>query len=156
MHLDPDFEYLTYGDNSRRRGARMLEMGKGDLLVFYGGLRPVHVCEQKLIYALLGMYVLEKTPEPVDKVPKRHWHKNAHVRRKPREDDIVVWAARGKSGRFERCIAIGEYRDHAYRVRKDLLDAWGGLSVKDGYIQAHPTKACLVSWRPRILSLKNS
>jgi hypothetical protein len=34
-----------------------------------------------------------------------------------------------------RAIPIGEYRDRAYRVRRDLLDAWGGLSVSDGYIQ---------------------
>jgi hypothetical protein len=36
---------------------------------------------------------------------------------------------------LERCIPIGEWRDRAYRVRKDLLEAWGGLSVKNGYVQ---------------------
>lgn len=30
---------------------------------------------------------------------------------------------------------MGEYRDRAYRVRKDVLNEWGGLSVKDGYLQ---------------------
>src|SRR5262245_26299230 len=51
MHLDPDFECLTYGDEGGRRGAGMVDMRKGDLLVFYGGLRPVHNCEHNLIYA---------------------------------------------------------------------------------------------------------
>jgi hypothetical protein len=32
-------------------------------------------------------------------------------------------------------LPIGEYRDRAYRVRKDLLAEWGGLSAKDGFIQ---------------------
>src|ERR1700730_10255989 len=44
MHLDPDFECLTYGDKGGRRGAGMVSMGEGDLLVFYGGMRPVHRC----------------------------------------------------------------------------------------------------------------
>lgn len=30
---------------------------------------------------------------------------------------------------------IGDYRDKAYRVWPDLLADWGGLSVKDGYLQ---------------------
>ena len=38
MRLDPDFEWLTYGDKGGRRGAGMVDMGDGDLLVFYGGL----------------------------------------------------------------------------------------------------------------------
>lgn len=47
MHLDPDFECLTYGDEGARRGAGMVNMGDGDLLVFYGGLRPIHACEHR-------------------------------------------------------------------------------------------------------------
>ena len=47
-------------------------------------------------------------------------------------------------------VPIGEYRDGAYRVRRDLLKAWGGLTVNNGYIQRsgtlssflHPEKFC--------------
>jgi hypothetical protein len=39
------------------------------------------------------------------------------------------------SGRLRRFIEIGEWRRRAYRVREDLLEAWGGLSSRDGYIQ---------------------
>jgi hypothetical protein len=39
MHLDPDFECLTYGDEGARRGAGMVNMNEGDLLVCYGGMR---------------------------------------------------------------------------------------------------------------------
>jgi hypothetical protein len=135
MHLDPDFECLTYGDNGGRRGAGMVNMVEGDLLVFYGGLRPVYQCEQKLIYALMGMYVVQEVVAATN-VPSQRWHENAHVRKAtPGETDIVVRAKPGGSGRFEKCIPIGEWRAGAYRLRPDIIDAWGGLSVKDGFIQ---------------------
>jgi Nucleotide modification associated domain 3 len=135
MHLDPDFECLTYGDDGGRRGAGMVNMGERDLLVFYGGMRPVHRCEHKLIYALMGMYVVQEVV-PVASVPQERWYENAHVRKVMRgKTDIVVRAKPGVSGRFDRCVPIGEWRSGAYRVRQDVLDAWGGLSVKDGFIQ---------------------
>lgn len=135
MHLDPDFECLTYGDVGGRRGAGMVNMAEGDLLVFYGGMRPVHRCEHKLVYALLGIYVVQEVV-PVASVPPERWYENAHVRKTKRgETDIVVRAKPDVSGRFDQCIPIGEWRGGAYRVRQDVLDIWGGLSVKDGFIQ---------------------
>ncbi len=135
MHLDPDIEQLTYGDQGGRRGAGMVGMSAGDLLVFYGGLRPVHRCQHKLIYALLGLYVVQEVV-PVQGVPPQRWGENAHTRKaKWGQTDIVVRAKPGMSGRLERCIPIGEWRSGAYRVRQDVLDEWGGLSVKDGFIQ---------------------
>ena len=135
MHIDPDFECLTYGDVGDRRGLGMVDMGKGDLLMFYGSLRPVHECEHNLIYALMGMYVVQEVV-PAAEVPAERWHENAHVRKVKRgKTDIVVRAKPGESGRFDRCVAIGEWRNRAYRVRNNLLDTWGGLSVKDGFIQ---------------------
>ena len=135
MHLDPDFECLTYGDEGGRRGAGMVNMSEGDLLVFYGGLRPIHCCEHRLIYSLLGMYVVQEVV-PVASVPSGRWYENAHVRKTKRgKTDIVVRAKPGVSGRFDRSLPIGEWRNRSYRVRQDVLDAWGGLSVKDGFIQ---------------------
>jgi Nucleotide modification associated domain 3 len=135
MHLDPDFECLTYGDEGARRGAGMVNMAAGDLLIFYGGLRPIHACDQKLIYALMGMYVVQEVVS-VGRMPPHRWYENAHVRKATRgKTDIVVRAKPDGSGRFDRCVPIGEWRSGAYRVRQDVLDAWGGLSVKDGFIQ---------------------
>ena len=45
---------------------------------------------------------------------------------------------RGKrdgSGRFTRYVPIGERRDNAYRVERQLLAQWGDLSTTDGYLQ---------------------
>jgi hypothetical protein len=135
MHLDPDFEHLTYGDRGDRRGAGISEMAEGDLLAFYAGLRPIRPVKDKLVYALVGLYVVQDVVLARD-VPRDRRHQNAHTRKKKIGDpDIVVRAKRGVSGRLERCIPIGEWRDRAYRVREDLIKAWGGLSVRDGYIQ---------------------
>jgi hypothetical protein len=113
----------------------MVGMREGDLLVFYGGLRPVHACEHQLVYALMGLYVVHDVT-PVASVPEQRWRENAHVRKVHRgQTDIVIRAKPELSGRFDRCIPIGEWRAGAYRVRKSVLRAWKGLSVRDGYIQ---------------------
>ncbi len=135
MHLDPDFDFLTYGDDGTRRGAGILKLSPHDLLVFYAGLRPVTACEHRLIYALVGLYVIDEVLRLPD-VTRDRWIENAHTRKVNQgHGDVIVRARRGVSGRLQRCIPIGELRDRAYRVRQDVLDAWGGLSVKDGYIQ---------------------
>jgi hypothetical protein len=135
MHLDPDFDFLTYGDDGTRRGAGILTLSSGDLLVFYAGLRPITACEHRLIYALVGLYVIDEVLRLPDVTPDR-WIENAHTRKVNQgQGDVIVRARRGVSGRLQRCIPIGELRDRAYRVRKEVLGAWGGLSVRDGYIQ---------------------
>ncbi len=135
VHLDPDFKELTYGDDGARRGALIKDMTSGDLLVFYAGLRPISPCKHKLVYALVGLYVVDDVVR-VAAVPQERWHQNAHTRKSRHgKTDIVVRAKRGRSGRLERCIPIGEWRAGAYRVTQKVLDAWGGLSVKDGFIQ---------------------
>jgi hypothetical protein len=134
MHLDPDFSSLTYGDNGARRGARIARLGPGDLLVFYAGLRPI-IDQKELVYALVGLFVVEEVVRAID-VSAERLHENAHTRWKAiSEDDVVVRGRHGQSGRFDRCIAIGEWRDRAYRVRRDVEKEWGGLTVKNGYIQ---------------------
>jgi hypothetical protein len=133
-HLDPDFGYLTYGDQGQR-GKRIQSLLKnGDLLAFFAALRPVDGPARPLIYALIGLYVIEEIV-PAKSIPRSRWVENAHTRRVQTADDIVVRAKPRVSGRLRRCIPIGELRDRAYRVRKDLLNAWGGLDITDGYIQ---------------------
>ena len=131
MHLDPDFDNLTYGDQGRR-AKRIQELSRRDLLVFYASLRDIE--SGNLVYALIGLMVIERIVRAVD-VTENLWSRNAHTRRIPGATDIVVPAMPKDSGRLERCLPIGEYRDRAYRVTRPLLKTWGGLSVKDGYLQ---------------------
>jgi len=136
MHLDADFEYLTYGD-AGNKGVILSKVSPGDLLVFYSGLRPVHQWKDNLVYALIGIFKVQEVVPAADVLQDR-WHENAHTRRTNYRsaDEIVVRADQegDTSGRFNHCIPIGEWRDGAYRVRQDVLDAWGGLSVKNGFI----------------------
>jgi len=133
MHLDPDFDHLTYGDVGARRGSEIKTLTSGDLLVFYAGLRSI--TDRELIYAIVGLYVVDRVMRARD-VPDSARARNAHTRRRDVADsDIVVFARAGVSGRCARYVGIGVWRDRAYRVREDLLEAWGGVSAKGGYIQ---------------------
>lgn len=143
MHLDPDFEHLTYGDQGQRAAQIKQKLGLGDLLVFYAGLRDVRP-QPNLVYAIIGLYVIDGIV-PAHSIEPACRFKNAHTRRvlSPDANDIVVQARPGTSGRLTRCLPIGSFRppDHApkkcrsYRVAPDILRAWGGLSVADGYLQ---------------------
>lgn len=133
MHRDPDFLYLTYGDARQRAKQLTTHLGHDDLVVFYAALRDIRRAHP-LVYALIGLLVVDEIV-PLAKIPKARWRENAHSRRQPPADDVVVRGQPGRSGRFERCLSIGGYRDNAWRVTPELLQAWGGLSVHDGYLQ---------------------
>jgi hypothetical protein len=132
-HADPDFEHLTYGDR-RVRGRQIREkLGAGDLLVFYAGLRDVH--HRGLVYGLIGLLTVDGIVRARD-LPAERWAENAHTRRAEiGETDVVVHGTASASGRFDRCLPFAGYRSGAYRVHTELLDRWGGLGVRDGYVQ---------------------
>lgn len=134
MHLDPDFEHLTYGDRGAKGKQIADVLGAGDLLVFYSGLMDVQ--SRRLVYAIIGLFILDRIERATD-WPYSEAHRNAHTRRElmADADDIIVVARPQVSGRLKHCIAVGEYRERAYRVRKDLLTAWGDISANDGYLQ---------------------
>ena len=135
MHLDPDFGRLTYGDQGERAKQLKSNLDAGDLIVFYAGLSDVGG-SPRLIYALIGLFVVDSLQLAID-VPPQCRDINAHSRRTLPSDanDVIIYAKPGHSGRLTRGLDIGEYRDRAYRVSRDVLDAWGELSVKDGYLQ---------------------
>jgi hypothetical protein len=59
MHLDPDFDYLTYGDQGER--AKQLSekvRNKGDIIAFYAGLKDVR--GKQLIYAIIGLFIVDE------------------------------------------------------------------------------------------------
>jgi hypothetical protein len=134
-HLDPDFAHLTYGDQGERAKQISTKLGNGDLIVFYAGLNDIHPNPQ-LVYALIGLYVIDVIV-PAKSVLQPRWHENAHTRRVTSfaGNDIVVRARPIVSGRLTRALPIGSYRDRAYRILPELLAAWGGTTVRNGYLQ---------------------
>jgi len=131
MHLDPDFEHLTYGDNGDRRGSVLRDFEPNDLIVFYSAFRPIRPADH-LVYAMVGVYVVDEVvfAPSVEDARRRE---NAHTRKEDRAPgDIVVRARLGVSGRCERCIPIGEKRDRSnYYLRPEVEAAWGGLMKAD-------------------------
>lgn len=148
-HLDPDFEYLTYGDEgNKKKRLERLELSEGDILAFYAGLKPPNAGPGALIYALIGLYVLEKPGvTALDDIPQKDWHKNAHTRREHTKDDDIVFFGKkdGKSGRLKRCILIGEYRPNGYHLKSEIQEKWGEpkkVYLQRGYLHAlrHPDR----------------
>jgi Nucleotide modification associated domain 3 len=77
MHLDPDFLTQTYGDDAKR-GRKLREFNEGDFIAFYASLRPIREdhwatvrksCQDRLVYALIGLFVLPARPTEVSQVP---------------------------------------------------------------------------------------
>jgi hypothetical protein len=134
-HLDPDFDYSTYGDQATGRGLRVGDLKKGDFIAFFASFKPIAQCEHKLIYALYGIMFVDRVERVAD-VSEAEFHKNAHTRVLDKNmGHLVVFADPTLSGRFDKAIPIGEFRNGAYRVTNEILEAWGGLGVKDGFIQ---------------------
>ncbi|MEQ1735467.1 MAG: hypothetical protein ABL886_03435 [Rhodoglobus sp.] len=139
MHLDPDFQRLSYGNNPNSRGDIINGLAPDDVVVFYAGLRPCRAggAERvgKLIYAIIGLYRVSEVVQLAAVEPGR-WHENAHTRRvTPTLEDVIVRAAPSTSGRLRRCLPIGDFRDRAYRVFPELLSSWGHISCRDGWVQ---------------------
>lgn len=134
MHLDPDFSHLTYGDRGRKGKQISNYLIGGDLLAFYSALKDRG--SGSLIYALIGLIIIDRIERAADVAPP-YWDRNAHTRRElgADADDIVVVGQKESSGRLERALIIGEFRDRAYRVTQPLLQAWGDISARDGYVQ---------------------
>jgi hypothetical protein len=136
-HLDPDFENLTYGDQGSGRGNRVRKLDAGDFIAFFASFRPIPniPCDHVLVYALYGIFFIDDIKKAKD-VSSDQWHVNAHTRiQKMNGEHLIAFADKFRSGRFRRAIPIGEYRNGAYRVSNKILDAWGDIGVKDGFIQ---------------------
>jgi hypothetical protein len=136
MHLDPDFEHLTYGDSFTPRGVRIAQFHPGDWMVFIAGLQSI-TQRRPLHYAIIGKFEVAEVVSARSVHPSRA-HENAHTRPiEPLASDVVIRAKPGVSGRLTNCIGIGELRGSPprYRVRASLLELWGGLHSNDGYIQ---------------------
>lgn len=156
MHLDPDFQHCTYGDHGVR-ATQLARLERGDMIVFYAGLRAA--ARHELVYALVGQLTVDRHVLAGD---IEDLSINVHAQRNPVDhDDVVVVGSRARSGRYTRCMPIGAFRERAYRVRRELLREWGGLSVRNGFLQRsggfpvflHPQQflAWLAAQHPRLI-----
>ena len=81
--------------SAQRRSSAWLK--PGDVVAFFASLRPIVLVEEKLLYALVGVYHLAEALRLRD-VPSSQWAENAHTRKERHgPDDIILWARRGVS-----------------------------------------------------------
>lgn len=145
-HLDPDFSHLTYGDGTKRARRIRRVLGPGTFIVFWAGLRSVETGKTQC--SIVGFYWVSHVMNAYE-VGELDAHRNAHSRytRTDKQEDVIVFASPGKSGRLERHIPIGEVMSYPdwklpqQCVFRKLIKAWGGLesedgeAIKHGYIQ---------------------
>jgi len=59
MHLDPDFEHLTYGDRGERAKQLRANLEVDDTIAFYSALADGH-SPRTLVYAVIGLFVVQE------------------------------------------------------------------------------------------------
>lgn len=140
-HLDPDFRFLSYGD-SGARASRLKDFFEGstdNFIAFYASFRRIDSNQSCLVYAIIGLYRFEKV-HCANKVPELQRCQNAHTRvvdyQRLENKDIVIFGDKSNSGRLKYLLPIGERRTNRhYYVREELFAQWGGISVRNGWIQ---------------------
>src|SRR2546429_1201629 len=84
MHLDPDFEHITYGDRGPKGRQLASLLRPNDFLVFYAGLNDVS--SGKLVYATIGFLRVERLARAIDQ-DTAHADCNTHTRRILRSEE---------------------------------------------------------------------
>ena len=95
IRADPEFETFTYGDPTALK-ARLRQLEKGDLLVFYAGLKGWNFESEPALY-VIGYFEVEKAgiaTEFSKRETKNVFGKNFHVRHKlvfeDQKDRLVI------------------------------------------------------------------
>ena len=111
IHADPEFETFTYGDPTSLKG-RLRELEKGDLLVFYAGLKGWKFESEPALY-IIGYFEVAKAGIATTfskKELKKAFGKNFHVCHKPVLEDqkgrLVLVKGGPKSRLLKKAIRI--------------------------------------------------
>lgn len=132
-HHDPEFENCTYGDPGRNKGAQLLRLGRGDLLVFYAGLTPVGFKGVDALYVIgyFTVSTLHRIPDGAGWPPAAFAHLlgNAHLRRVRPDPGLVIVEGDGAQSRL--LARAAPLSDEARNVLPELVEVLGfGGSVK--------------------------
>ena len=114
MHFDPEFDTYTYGDPTAKR-KYLLNLEKGDLLVFYAGLAPYqNIVYQEALY-IIGFFTVQKVIDfnilSVKEIRtcRQLYGNNAHMKRSySTENLVVVTGDRKRSRLLSRAMPISQ------------------------------------------------
>ncbi len=119
MHFDPEFKTYTYGDPTSKRSS-LLKLQKGDLLVFYAGLKPYNKINGKAALYIIGYFTVNEVvdfnllnPEEKEKYCRR-CKNNAHIKRMEKYGDetlknlVIITGQKNRSKLLDKAIKISE------------------------------------------------
>jgi hypothetical protein len=137
-HLDPDFQHLRFGDSGQRSRQIIQHFAdsRDNFIAFYASFMPIDGAGVHLTYALIGLFRFARVVH--GRRAMKRLRENAVGNRdggSATNGDIMIYADPMVSGRLVSLVPIGEWRKFAYRLREPLLELWGGISSRDGYIQ---------------------
>ncbi|MGB3016953.1 MAG: hypothetical protein WBC65_04035 [Ignavibacteria bacterium] len=145
VHLDPEFESFTYGDQGNQKSKALLKLNKGDLLVFYfEGRRQSDPHETGcFIFAYFVVkYVVEWNN--LSSVDRKKYEKvlknNAHFRSSKPKDNLVIVKGYSKSKLFKKCIPITVQKENAKNPYCTSPEMQKFLGIKDHITSSVPVE----------------
>lgn len=113
IHLDPEFETFTYGDPARNKRNKLLQLEKGDLLIFYMGGR-LQDDSRELGCFIFACFVVDtiidwnKLNEKEKSIVEIEFKNNAHIRSSKSKNNLVLIKGNKRSKMLSKCIKITE------------------------------------------------
>jgi hypothetical protein len=171
-HIDPDFNFATYGDAAPRKRAQLGRLAPGDLLVFYAGLVPDPPEDRSRLFAIGFLPVKQvyhlNAREIESRDLRRKFGRTAHfLRRRPDRHLALVEGQVGASKLFTHAIPLGDGQDRLLRdlapigYQGSLLRAVGHwitgfdrLYLLEMWLRHGP--ACLVGSETRLVVVPSS
>lgn len=116
MHFDPEFVTFTYGDPTSKRRF-LLKLERGDLFVFYAGLRPYQNGKYKTALYIIGYFLVDKVIDfnklSKEEIKERYkkYPNNAHLKRSYDTTDLVIVVGdKKKSKLLKKAILISQLK----------------------------------------------
>ncbi|WP_431062562.1 hypothetical protein [Methanobacterium sp.] len=114
LHFDPEFDTYTYGDTGYK-SKYLLKLNKGDLLVFYAGLKPYNNTNFEEALYIIGYLTVEKVID-FSALSENEINEfsiflsnNAHIKRISGYNNVVVvYGNKKKSKLLDNAILISE------------------------------------------------
>ena len=131
-HYDPEFETFTYGDPTKYKRGQLLRLTRGDLLVFYAGLRALSQRRGSRLY-LIGYFTIEAVHHcdaPYSWPPPslQHLWANAHFRRNACDPGLVVVEDAPTASRlFKIAIPLSDEQQNVLPGMQKRLGIYGSV-----------------------------
>ena len=137
MHLDPEFETMTYGEPAHPKIDQMLSLNQGDLLIFYAGLKPNSIEEELSRVFIVGYFLVTKTTylenlNPNDYATLRQeLGNNAHLYREEPDRELAIVSGNKKDSKLlDKALPLSDAGLHHPFMLPDLNCGYQGSLLR--------------------------